>query len=237
MRIRVLVAAGDEQIRNELKELLSSEGFEADTVQDGISAIKYFRRYEYNLSILEFKLPELDGKSVCRQFRKMADIPFIFISSDSDEESVLQGYALGAEDFITKPFSGKELLARLKVILRRRVGEEKISARNLVYEGLHIDTTSHTVYVDEKKADLTPKEYQLLLVMAKSPNQAFSREMLLDVIWGQDYFGTDRTIDTHIKTLREALKPYNNYIATVRGFGYIFSEIPEGIGSKKKQTE
>ncbi|MBS3943705.1 MAG: response regulator transcription factor [Dethiobacter sp.] len=229
MRVRILVADGDNQARSKLKELLSAEGFAVDLVADGITAIKYFRRYEYHLAILEMQLPELDGKNVSRQFSKIADIPFVFLSSDPDEETALHAYSLGAEDYITKPFSGKLLVARLKVILRRRMGQEKLTVRSLNFEGLYIDTLSRTVYVDERQAILTPKEYQLLLLLAKNPNQAFSREMILNELWGQDYFGTDRTVDTHVKTLREAIKPHHHYISTVRGFGYIFNEFKERV--------
>lgn len=227
MNIRILVADGEEQIRNKLRSLLSAEGYSVDLVSDGISVIKHFRRYEYELVIMDMNLPELDGKSVSRQLKKMADVPFVFMSDDSAEESVLRGYALGAEDYIIKPFSGRELLARIRVILRRRVGQEKLSLRNLVFGPLHIDTVSHEVYINEQKVMLTPKEYELLVLLAKNPDQAYSREMLLNEIWGHDYFGTDRTVDTHIKTLREALKPYHYYISTVRGFGYKFSEVVE----------
>lgn len=224
MKVRILVADGNEQIRTNLREALCSEGYEADLVPDGITAIKYLRRYDYDLAILSVQLPELDGKSVSRQLRKMVDIPFVFLSDNTDEESVLQGYTLGAEDYIAKPFSIRELLARLRVILRRKAGQEKQIARNLVYGPIHIDTISHVVYVDDQKITLTPKEYELLVLMAKKPNQAFSREMLLNEIWGPDYYGTDRTVDTHIKTLREALRPHHNCIATIRGFGYKFNE-------------
>lgn len=224
MKIRVLVADGNELIRNDIKEILRVEGYEVDLVSDGISVIKYFRRYDYDLVLLDIQLPELDGKSVCRQLRRMADIPFVFLSDQVDEEAILQGYALGAEDYITKPYSQKELLARLKVIFRRRGGQEKKTTRNLVFGPLHIDTISHTVFVDDKNITLTPKEYDLLVLMAKNPNQAFSREMLLNEIWGHDYYGTDRTVDTHIKTLREALKPHHLCICTLRGFGYKFKD-------------
>lgn len=227
MGIRILVANGDITVRNELRELLRSEQYEVDLVGDGITAIKYYRRYEYHLSIIDTNLPELDGRSVCRQFRKMADIPFILISEDGDEESILQGYELGAEDYIIKPFSMKELLARINVILRRSIGGEPLPVRNIVFEGIRIDTCSRNVYVDDNKVLLTPKEYDLLVLLAKNPEQAFSREMLIEAIWGHDYFGTDRTVDTHIKTLREALKPYHYYISTIRGFGYKFDELAE----------
>lgn len=223
-KVRILVADGNDRIRDEIKEILIGEGYEVDPAPDGISVIKHFRRYDYDLIILEIALPELDGKSVSRQLRKMADVPFIFLSDKSDEESVLQGYNLGAEDYITKPYSKKEFLARVKVILRRRAGKEKQIARNLVFGPLYIDIISRVVFIEDQKITLTPKEYELLVLMAKNPNRAFSRGMLLNEIWGYDYCGTDRTVDTHIKTLREALKPHQHCISTVRGFGYKFNE-------------
>ncbi|MBP7177288.1 MAG: response regulator transcription factor [Thermoclostridium sp.] len=224
MKVKILVADGNEQIRKEVREIFITEGYEIDLVSDGITAIKHLRRYDYDLAVLDIQLPELDGKSVSRQLRKMADIPFVFMSESADEESVLQGYALGAEDYVTKPFSPKEMLARLRVILRRCAGHEKQINRNLVFGPIYIDTISHTVNVDDKKVILTPKEYELLVLLAKNPNQAFSREMLLNDIWGHDYYGTDRTVDTHIKTLREAIKPHQKCISTIRGFGYKFNE-------------
>lgn len=226
MRIKILVADGDGQIRNELKKLLCAEGYEIDLVSDGISVIKHFRRYDYDLAILDIILPELDGKSVCRQIRKMSEVPFVILSSSLDEDTKLKCYELGAEDYITKPFSQKELLARIKVIIRRGTGkkEQYDHERSLKFDGLSIDTFSHTVFIDDRKALLTPKEYQLLLLLAKNPNQVFSREKLLDEVWGNDYYGTDRTVDTHIKTLREALRPRQDYISTVRGYGYRFNE-------------
>ncbi len=237
MKIRILVADGDERVRNELKELFKHEGYDVDLVGDGITAIKHYRRYEYHLSIVDTNLPELDGRNVCRQFRKMSKTPFIIISEESDEDSILEGYESGAEDYLTKPFSLRELLARVNVILRRNIKGEKIPTRNLVFDGLIIDTYSHNVYVDECKVILTPKEYDLLAMLAKSPEQAFSRGMLIDAIWGNDYYGTDRTVDTHIKTLREALKPRHYYISTIRGFGYKFNEIAVYDNEKAKKRE
>jgi len=222
---KILLVEDEKQMSMFIEMELVYEGYDVDLVADGISAIKHLRRYEYHLAILDIRLPELDGTSVCRQIRKMSDVPFVVISTDSNQETKLQAFSLGAEDYIIKPFSQKELLARLKVILRRGVDKADLPVRNLVFEGLCIDTSSHTVFVNDKKVLLTPKEFQLQLLFAKNPNQAFSREMLLDEVWGQDYFGTDRTVDTHIKTLREALQPRQYYISTIRGVGYKFDEI------------
>lgn len=221
--MRILIADSDEMMRSELKMLLSSEGFEVHSVADGISAIKHFRRHDYNLAILEVQLPELNGKIVARQLRKTLDIPFVFLSSDSDENSILDAFAIGAEDYIIKPFSGKQLVAKVKAILRRTSGQGKLSERSIVFDGLHIDTISHKVFIEDSPIFLTPKEYDLLLFLAKNPNKAFSREKLLNEVWGIDYIGTDRTVDTHIKTLREAIKSQHHHISTVRGLGYMFS--------------
>jgi len=222
--MRILIADGDEMIRSELKMMLSSEGFEVHSVADGISAIKHFRRHDYSLAILETQLPELNGTIVARQLRKTLDIPFVFLSSDFDENSILNAFALGAEDYIIKPFSGKQLVAKVKVILRRTSGQAKLSERNIVFDGLHIDTFSHKVFIEDSQIFLTPKEYDLLVFLSKNPNKAFSREKLLTQVWGDDYMGTDRTVDTHIKTLREALKSQHNHISTIRGLGYMFTE-------------
>jgi DNA-binding response OmpR family regulator len=222
--VRIMVADGDELIRRELKTLLNQEGFDVDLVPDGITAIKYFRRYEYHLVILDFLLPELDGKSVIIQLRKISDTPFVLLSSLNDEESIVKAFELGAEDYIRKPFYPKELLARVKVIFRSRMPAQELPKRNLSFDGLYIEPSSHRVFVEDRLVGLTPKEYELLLHMASKPNQAFTRESLLNEIWGPDYYGTDRTVDTHIKTLRDALRPRHHYIATVRGVGYKFDE-------------
>ncbi|HCS72275.1 MAG TPA: DNA-binding response regulator [Clostridiales bacterium] len=224
MQLHIMVADGDEIIRRELKALLGREGYDVDAVSDGITAIKHFRRYEYHLVILDFLLPELDGKSVIRQLRKMSTTPFILMSSLHDEEDILMAFKLGAEDYIRKPFYPTELLARIKAVLRRNDVGQAAPIRNLAFDGLYIDTNTRNVFVNDKMISLTPKEYELLTKMAGNPNQAFSREALLNDIWGSDYYGTDRTVDTHIKTLREALRPRHYYIATVRGLGYKFDE-------------
>jgi DNA-binding response OmpR family regulator len=225
--MRIMIADGDKLIRSELKTLLNGEGYDVDLIADGITAIKYFRRYEYCLVILDFQLPELDGKSVVRQLRKISATPFIILSALDDEENILKAFDLGAEDYIRKPYYPKELLARVRVVLRRYAASQSRLPKNLSYDGLYIDTSSHRVFVEDRLISLTPKEYELLLLMASNPNQAFTREMLLNEIWGLDYTGTDRTIDTHIKTLRDALRPRDYYIATVRGVGYKFDEFSQ----------
>ncbi len=232
MGIRILVADENQSLKKELMTLLTCEGYEADWVSDGIAAIKHFRRYDYHIAVIDVGLPELDGRNVIRQLKKISPIPVVLMSFNQDEESILEGYALGAEDYIRKPFFPKELLARLKVITKRCVEHGSTAMRCLVFDGLHINTHSHTVLVDDKPAILTSKEYHLLVYLAQNPNRVLSREMLLNKIWGQDYQGTDRTVDTHIKTLREALRPYDPYISTIRGIGYSFDESCRGNRDK-----
>jgi DNA-binding response OmpR family regulator len=222
--VRIMIADGEELTRRELKTLLNREGYDVDLVPDGITAIKHLRRYEYHLVVLDFLLPELDGKSVILQLKKITDTPFMLLSELNDEETILKAFEMGAEDYVRKPFFPGELLARIKVILRRTLSEKNMQVRNLSFEGLYIDAAARKVFVEDRMITLTPKEYELLFHMASCPNQAFTREMLLNDIWGHDYYGTDRTVDTHIKTLRDALRPRHHYISTIRGVGYKFDE-------------
>ena len=220
--IRLLLADHDPETINRIKECIEAEGFSVDMAANGIAAIKLFRRNIYDLILIDTHLPELDGFHVCYQIRKVSDVPIIIISTIKNEEDKLSFYSIGVDDFIVKPLSPAELLARIKVLLRRTAGFKNISPRILSFDKIHIDTISRMVYIDEKEVQLTPKEYDLLTFMSRNPNRALSREVLLNEVWGVDFLGSDRTIDTHIKTLRENLKPYHNCIVTVWGYGYKF---------------
>jgi DNA-binding response OmpR family regulator len=220
--IRLLVVDKDEATRNLVKTLAEKAGYTIDAATDGITAIKLFRRYDYQLIITEANLPMLDGWNVCRQIRKVSDVPIIIISAKKDESDKLFAYDLGADDYLYKPVSSPELQARIKVLLYRSMGLKNASQSKMTFTGLFIDTISHAVYVDDDVVKLTPKEYALLYFLSQNPNKAFSRNMLLNEVWGYEFVGSDRTVDTHIKMLRESLKPYDRYIATVWGFGYKF---------------
>jgi DNA-binding response OmpR family regulator len=220
--IQLLIVDEDITDINIMKKHIIAEGYSVDEATDGIAALKLFRRNEYNLIILDTILPELDGKNVCRQIRKVSEVPIIIVSARSDEENKLLFFDLGVDDYIIKPFLPLELMARVKVFLRRSCGLKNIPSRRISFSGLHIDTISRTIYIGEKEVQLTLKEYELLLFLSQNPNKAFSRDELLNKVWGNDFLGSDRTIDTHIKTLRESLKPYHQYIATVWGYGYKF---------------
>jgi two-component system response regulator ResD len=221
--VRLLLANNDSLLRSSTKEYLVSKGYVVDEAADGIAAIKLFRRNDYNLMLIDAAVPVLESRLVCSQIRKVSDAPVIITSNPCSEAEKLSYYDLGVDDFIIRPFSNEELLARIKVFLRRTTGLKSIPSHTVFCNGIHIDTISRTVSVNERNISLTPKEYELLLFLISNPNKAFSRETLLNEIWGRDFFGSDRTVDTHIKTLRESLKPCHECIMTVWGFGYKFS--------------
>ncbi|MFA5676049.1 MAG: response regulator transcription factor [Christensenellales bacterium] len=221
-QIRLLIVEPGAEIRAAIKNHAALENFAADEAADGITALKLFRRNDYHIIIMEANLEELDAWHVCQQIRKSSRAPIIMLSKQSSEEEKLLFYEIGADDFIEKPFSYKELIARINVLLRHSKLHEDYTPRRLIFDGLCIDIASRIVFVDGESVMLTPKEYKLLLFLAKNPNRAMTRETILSEVWGDDFFGTDRTVDTHIKTLRENIKPYHNYIGTVWGYGYMF---------------
>jgi DNA-binding response OmpR family regulator len=218
--IRLLIADKDESARNQIKTMAENSGYASDVALDGVAAIKLFRRRDYHIIVMDTDLPVLDGWNVCRQIRKMSDVPIIIVSSQCGEHDKLLAFEAGVDDYLYKPFSSKELAARIKVFLNRSKGIKSTSQTKIACSGLVIDTSSRTVLVDDSTVKLTPKEYDLLYFLSKNPNQAFSREMLLNEVWGYEFSGSDRTVDTHIKTLRESIKPYESCIVTVWGFGY-----------------
>lgn len=220
--VRILVADGEAETRNLIQVHAAAEGYTCDEAADGISAIKLFRRNDYDIIIIDTHLSELDVWNVCRQIRKSSETPIIVLSKNCSEEDKLWLFDIGVDDFILKPLSYKELMARIRVILRHRAARGECVPHRIVFGGLCIDLFSRAVYVDGEAVELTPKEYSLLLFLAQNPNKAMSRNMILNEVWGEDFFGTDRTVDTHIKTLRENIRPYHEFIATVWGFGYIF---------------
>jgi DNA-binding response OmpR family regulator len=220
--IRLLIADPAADLRATVKTHAAIENFIVDEATDGINAIKMFRRHEYHAIILNANIPELESWHVCRQIRKSSQTPIIILSRDGSENQKLFFFELGVDDFLSSPFSCKVLMARIHVLLRHSAHHCDYSPRRLIFDGLCIDIFSHMVYIDGEGIILTPKEYKLLVFMAKNPNRAFTREMILKEVWGEDFFGTDRTVDTHIKTLRENIKPYHQYVETVWGVGYIF---------------
>jgi DNA-binding response OmpR family regulator len=219
--IRLLVADPKAEVRATIKTYAALENYGTDEAADGITAIKLLRRDDYHVVVMDTALPELDAWHVCRQIRKSSSTPIIMMSDRDNEEEKLSFFDIGVDDFVKKPFSGKELMARIRVMLRRSPIQGNFSPRRIVFSGLCIDSVSRAVYIDGESILLTPKEYSLLCFLAQNPDKALSREAILNEVWGEDFFGTDRTVDTHIKMLRENIKPYHRFIETVWGYGYM----------------
>lgn len=220
--LHLLIADNDEATKNQIAKLADNEGYAYDIAADGITAIKMFRRHNYDIIVMDIQLPMLDGWNVCRQLRKISDVPIIIVSALKEERDKLLAFESGADDFLSTPFSSAELAARIKVFLYRSKGIRTSTPEKIAVEGLVIDSSAHIVYVDDNIVRLTPKEYDLLNFLSQNPNKAFSREMLLNEVWGYEFTGADRTVDTHIKMLRKNIAPYDSCIATVWGFGYKF---------------
>ena len=216
--MKILVVDDEELIRNVIREYLSIEGYDVDEARDGDDAIDKCRYNDYSLIIMDIMMPHKDGYQACKEIKQMKDIPFIMLSARSEEYDKLVGFELGIDDYVTKPFSPKELMARVKAILKRTTQESDIYQ----FENLVIDDKAHEVKVDGESVYLTPKEYDLLKYFVSNINIALSREQLLTNVWGYDFYGDDRTIDTHVKTLRKNLGKYGECIKTVRGVGYKF---------------
>ena len=223
---KILVVDDEPKIREVIKEYAEFSGFEVTEAEDGMSAVGLCKLNDYDLIVMDIMMPKLDGFSACKEIRKTKDIPTIMLSARGEEYDKLFGFELGIDDYVVKPFSPKELIARINAILSRRKGSVAPPQQTLKFGGLEINIAARTVTVDGKKVDLTPKEYDLLFYLVENKNIALSRDKLLSDIWGYDFFGDDRTIDTHIKNLRNALGPYRSFIVTLRGVGYKF-ECPE----------
>ncbi|WP_309294769.1 response regulator transcription factor [Desulfotruncus alcoholivorax] len=222
--IRILIVDDEERIREIIREYSSLEGYAIDEASDGIEALRFFKQHEYALVILDVMMPRMDGWSVCKEIRKTSQVPVIMLTARGEEYDKLFGFELGVDDYIVKPFSPKELLARMKAIIRRSstAGESNQNKDSISFEGLVIEYNSRNVYVDGNPVNLTPKEYELLSFFTQNPNMVFSREQLLNSVWGYDFTGDNRTVDTHVKMLRESLADYRKFIVTVWGIGYKF---------------
>lgn len=220
---KILIVDDEERIRCMIKEYIILEDYEVDEASDGIEAIKLFKENKYSLIILDIMMPKIDGWSVCREIRKSSSVPIIMLSARGEEYDKLFGFELGVDDYLVKPFSLKELLARMKAIIRRsNQKEDNKSKEKIKIEGIEIDFNSRNVYIDGNYVSLTPKEYELLSFFVNNQNMVFSRDMILNSVWGYDFSGDDRTVDSHIKMLRERLGIYRKFIVTVWGTGYKF---------------
>ena len=219
---KLLVVDDEPKIREVIREYAEVNGEEVTEAADGMSAVGLCKLNEYDLVILDIMMPKLDGFSACKEIKKIQDVPIIMLSARGEEYDKLFGFELGIDDYIVKPFSPKELMARINVVLARRNSSAQSKADVVKFSGLEINVAARTVTVDGERVELTPKEYELLFYLIENKNIALSRDKLLSDIWGYDFFGDDRTIDTHIKNLRNNLGPYRDYIVTLRGVGYKF---------------
>lgn len=221
---KILIVDDEKNIRNVIKEYAKFDGFETFEAADGMEAVEMCRNQDFDLIVMDIMMPRLDGYSAVREIRKSKQMPVIMLSARGEEYDKLFGFELGVDDYVTKPFSPKELLARMRAVIKRSSAPaQPEAAKDTVrFEGLEIDMTGREVIVDGKPAALTPKEYDLLFYLVRNKGIALSREKLLDEVWGYEFFGDDRTVDTHIKMLRNSLGEYRKFIITLRGMGYKF---------------
>ena len=229
MSKRILIVEDEESIADLEKDYLELSGFEVEVANDGEIGLKKGLEGEFDLIILDLMLPGVDGFEICRQIRSQKNTPIIMVSAKKDDIDKIRGLGLGADDYIMKPFDAKELVARVKAVLRRyQVGSKPETpqadkGKCVEYPGIEINLTNYSVIVDGHTVEMPPKELELLYFLASSPNQVFTREQLLDQIWGYEYIGDTRTVDVHIKRLREKIKDHNGWsLSTVWGIGYKF---------------
>ncbi|MBR3719430.1 MAG: response regulator transcription factor [Firmicutes bacterium] len=222
---KILIVDDEAKIREVIREYAEFNHYETGEAEDGMQAVNMCLNDNYDLVIMDIMMPKLDGFSACKEIRKDKDVPIIMLSARCEEYDKLFGFELGIDDYVVKPFSPKELMARVAADLaRRNASDNTAPSAELVSGGLVLNKSSRTVSIDGKRIDVTLKEYELLAYLMENKNIALSRDKLLQDIWGYDFFGDDRTIDTHIKNLRSRLGDYRDKITTVRGIGYKFED-------------
>jgi DNA-binding response OmpR family regulator len=235
---KILIVDDEEKIRGVIKEYAQFEGYDTAEAADGMEAVEKCRREDFDIIIMDVMMPKLDGFSAAKEIRKTKNIPVIMLSARSEEYDKLFGFEIGADDYVAKPFSPKELLARIKAVLARSKPKSN-TPDILTFDGLSVNMAGREVLVDGVSASLTPKEYDLLFFLVRNRGLALSREKLLEEVWGYDFFGDDRTVDTHIKMLRTSIGRYRTFIVTLRGMGYKFdpSMLPPDETDKSDKSE
>lgn len=219
MEMNILIIDDEELIRNVVREYCLNEGYKVYEASNGIEGLNALENNDIDIIVLDIMMPKMDGYTFFSKMKEKYNIPTIVLSARSEEYDKLFGFSIGIDDYLTKPFSPKELIARIKAILKRtKVSDEEI----FTYKGIKVDFKGRVLYIDDKIVDITPKEFDILSYFIKNPNTAISREQLLNKVWGYDYFGDERTIDTHIKILRNNMGKYRDLIVTVRSIGYKF---------------
>lgn len=225
---KILVVDDEFRIRQIIKKYAEFEGFTVKEAVDGMQAIEVCREEEFDLIIMDVMMPELDGFSACREIRKFSQTPIIMLSARGEEYDKIHGFELGSDDYVVKPFSPKELMMRVNAVIKRSTlasQQEEAKKDVFTFEGLVVDFTARIVTINGKRIEMTPKEYELFFFMVKNKGIALKRELLISEVWGYDFFGDERTLDTHIKLLRKSLGKYSKCIVTLRGVGYRFETV------------
>ncbi len=225
MADKILVVDDEDKIRAVIRKYGEFEGYEIYEASNGMDAVEMCRENDYDLIIMDVMMPELDGFSACGAIKKIKDIPVIMLSARGEEYDRIHGFEVGVDDYVMKPFSPKELMMRINVVINRNrntSGNNLDTADIFAYKGLEVNFTARTVSIDGVRVDMSPKEYDLLFYMVRNRNIALTREQLITEVWGYDYYGEDRTLDTHVKLLRNSLGPYRELLVTLRGVGYRF---------------
>lgn len=217
----ILICDDELMIRKLIRKYAEFEGHSVDEAANGMEAVLLCRDKKYDIIIMDIMMPELDGFSACREIRKNSNVPIIMLSARGEEYDRINGFELGVDDYVVKPFSPKELMLRINAIMKRAAGTENKNEK-IEIEGLVADLTARTVTIDGARVDMSPKEYDLFFYMLRNRNIALTREKLISEVWGYDFYGDDRTLDTHIKLLRKSLGEYSKLIVTLRGVGYRF---------------
>lgn len=217
--LKFLIADDEMKIREVAHEYAKASGYICEQAENGAEALEMVRENDYDVVVLDIMMPVLDGYSACREIKKISDVPIIMLSARLEEFDKLMGFELGIDDYVTKPFSPRELMARIKAVAERSKG-----TKHTVYtfEGLEVDITGRNLIIDGERVNVTPKEFDLLVFLIQHKDQALSRDVLLDKVWNYNYYGDYRTVDTHIKMLRQNLGRYRDFIVTIRGTGYKF---------------
>ena len=224
----LLVVDDEVRIRSIIKKYAEFEGHVVTEVADGMEAVRLVRNADFDIVIMDIMMPELDGFSACREIRKTSDVPIIMLSARGEEYDKINGFELGIDDYVVKPFSPKELMLRIDAVMKRIRGRDRVTEKNknkiisLDEGGLVADITARIVYINGERIEMSPKEYDLFFYMLENKNVALSRERLISDVWGYDFYGDIRTLDTHIKLLRKSLGKYARLIVTLRGVGYRF---------------
>ena len=217
---KLLIVDDEEKIREMIGKYAIHEGHECVLASDGRKALEMFAKEDFDLVVLDVMMPEMDGYETLKKIKEIRDVPCIFLTALGQEYDRIYGFDIGAEDYVTKPFSLKELMMRIKVILKR----EMKTTNKITVKGLVVDEGAHMVSIDGERVDMANKEYELLLYLLKNMGNALTRQSIISKVWGYEYDSDDRTLDTHMKLLRKDLKEYGNYITTIRGVGYRFEK-------------